>query len=256
MPCYLEITCPTCKGSDIIKSGFTKQRKQRYFCQNLSCEKRNFILDYSYKAYCQNIKEQIIDMAINASGIRDTIRVLKVARNTVSATILEKSKSLVQVNPALLFSSQNEVREVRFEMASFEAEVDEQWSYVEKKSNQRWLWYAIDHATSSVLAYVLGKRKDDVFKQLKEKLSVFNITKFYTDNWGAYERNLKPEEHQIGKENTQKIERKNLNFRTRIKRLARKTICFSKCEIMHDAVIGLYVNAVEFGINLHEKLHI
>ncbi len=45
----------------------------------------------------------------------------------------------------------------------------------------------------------------------------------------------------MGKSNTQKIERKNLNLRTWIKRLARKTICFSKSEKMHDIVIGLLV---------------
>jgi insertion element IS1 protein InsB len=52
----------------------------------------------------------------------------------------------------------------------------------------------------------------------------------------------------IGKQNTQKIERKHLTLRTRIKRLARKTICFSKLERMHDIVIGLFVNRYEFGI--------
>ena len=33
-----------------------------------------------------------------------------------------------------------------------------------------------------------------------------------------------------------------------IKRLARKTICFSKSVFMHDTVIGLFVNRYEFGI--------
>ena len=56
-------------------------------------------------------------------------------------------------------------------------------------------------------------------------MTPLGITKFYTDDWGAYERNLSPEQHEVGKTKTQKIERKNLNFRTWIKRLAR-TICF------------------------------
>ncbi len=47
------------------------------------------------------------------------------------------------------------------------------------------------------------------------------------------------------------IERKNLNFRTWIKRLARQTICFSKIEIMHDTVIGLLINKVEFGLDIY-----
>ena len=132
-----------------------------------------------------------------------------------------------------------------------EAELDEQWSYVGNKSNQRWLWYAVDHATNTVLAYMFGKRKDEVFKKLKALLEPFGIRRYYTDDWGAYERHLDTDKHEVGKRNTQKIERKNLNFRTWIKRLVRKTICFSKQELMHDTVIGLLINKVEFGLNIY-----
>ena len=140
---------------------------------------------------------------------------------------------------------------VRLELACEEAEMDEQWSFVGNKSNQRWLWYAVDHATNTVLAYVFGKRKDIVFKKLKALLEPFGICRYYTDDWGAYERHLEVDKHQVGKRNTQKIERKNLNFRTWIKRLTRKTICFSKLETMHDTVIGLLINKVEFGLDIH-----
>ena len=87
--------------------------------------------------------------------------------------------------------------------------------------------------------------------ELSVLLEPFGIKKFYTDDWGAYERHLDEDKHTVGKKNTQKIERKNLNLRTWIKRLARKTICFSKIEKMHDIVIGLLINKVEFGINIH-----
>jgi insertion element IS1 protein InsB len=37
-------------------------------------------------------------------------------------------------------------REIRVEVQHVEeAEIDESWSVVEKKSLQRWLWHAIDH---------------------------------------------------------------------------------------------------------------
>jgi insertion element IS1 protein InsB len=156
------------------------------------------------------------------------------------------------VNP-LLAQSGTEGREVRLIAACEEAELDEQWSYVGNKSNQRWFWYAVDHATNTVLAYVFGKRKDEVFKELKALLTPFNINRYYTDDWGAYERHLEAAKHNVGKRNTQKIERKNLNFRTWIKRLNRKTICFSKLECMHDTVIGLLINKVEFGLALLHK---
>jgi insertion element IS1 protein InsB len=128
------------------------------------------------------------------------------------------------------------------------AELDEMWSYVGSKGNQRWLWHAIDHDTGEILAYVFGDRKDAVFLRLQELLKPFGITRFYTDDWGAYGRHIPPEQQVVGKRNTQKIERKHLTLRTRIKRLARKTICFSKLENMHDIVIGLFINRYEFGI--------
>lgn len=124
------------------------------------------------------------------------------------------------------------------------------WSYVCKKEDQRWLWHAIDHSSGTVLAYVVGTHEDKAFLELKELLRPFGIKKFYTDNWGAYRRHLNPEEHEVGKKNTQKIERKHLTLRTRIKRLVRKTICFSKKIIMHDVVIGLFINRYEFGLEI------
>ena len=127
------------------------------------------------------------------------------------------------------------------------SELDELWSYVGKKANPRWLWHAIEHHSGTVLAYVFGRRQDKVFRRLKALLEPFGITRFYSDGWGAYERYIEPETHTVGKAHTQKIERKHINLRTRIKRLVRRTICFSKTERMHDLVIGLFINRYEFG---------
>jgi insertion element IS1 protein InsB len=63
----------------------------------------------------------------------------------------------------------------------------------------------------------------------------------------GYERHVDAEQHIVGKEHMQRIESKHINLRTRVKRLVRRTICFSKTERMHDLVIGLFVNRYEFG---------
>ncbi|OWY63947.1 hypothetical protein B7486_50045 [cyanobacterium TDX16] len=84
--------------------------------------------------------------------------------------------------------------------------------------------------------------------QLKELLEPFGINCFYTDGWGAYERHLEPQKHEVGKQNMQKIESKHINLRTRIKLLARRTICFSKTIQMYDIVIGLFINRYEFAV--------
>ena len=130
------------------------------------------------------------------------------------------------------------------------AEVDEMESYVGKKIFQRWLWHAIDHKTGTILAFVLGRRQDRMFLKLKKLLKPFGITKFYTDKLKTYERHLSKEERIISKYKMQKIERKHLTLRTKIKRLQRKTICFSKITQMHDLVISLYINKYEFGRNI------
>ena len=85
------------------------------------------------------------------------------------------------------------------------SELDDMWSFVERKSNPRWLWHAIDPHTGKVLAYVFGRRQDEVFLKLKTLLEPFGITRYYTDGWGAYERHLDAERHRVGKDYTQKM---------------------------------------------------
>jgi insertion element IS1 protein InsB len=163
---------------------------------------------------------------------------------------LKKSLELKAVNENVLAKLEPSQTIVRLCLAEdeLEAEVDEMWSFVQSKAQQRWLWWAIDHETGNVLAYVLATHEDEAFIQLKALLEPFGIMQFYSDGWGAYERHIEPAFHTVGKRHTQKIERKHLTLRTRIKRLARKTICFSKSIMMHDAVIGLFINRFEFRL--------
>jgi len=75
--------CPHCHGTDIVRHGQTRQGKQRYRRREKRCAGRTFLLEYSYPGQSPAVKEQIVEMALNASGIRDTARVLHVSTNTV-----------------------------------------------------------------------------------------------------------------------------------------------------------------------------
>src|ERR671913_564552 len=89
--------CPYCQGTDIVRHGKSPEGKQRYRCRE--CREgrgRTFLLDYSYAGQSPEVKEQIIDMAMNASGIRDTARVLKISPTTV---INELKKRFCQMEP-------------------------------------------------------------------------------------------------------------------------------------------------------------
>ncbi len=86
--------CPHCQGTNIIRYGMTRQAKQRYRCQETLCNGRTFLLDYSYAGQSPEVKQQIIDMAMNASGVRDTARVLKISPTTVIKELKKKNLSL------------------------------------------------------------------------------------------------------------------------------------------------------------------
>ena len=126
--------------------------------------------------------------------------------------------------------------------------MDEQWSYVGNKSQQRWLWYAWSPYFKRFFTYALGPRADATLRTLLDRVKRFNFRLFCTDNWGAYKRLLPEDRHLPTKKFTQSIERQNLNFRTRIKRLQRKTIGFSKSVELHDKVIGGFINQELFQL--------
>ncbi len=86
---------------------------------------------------------------------------------------LKKEDILEQVNEPLLRRLNPDDVTVAIHKVD-EAEVDEMWSYVGNKKEQRWLWHAINHQTGTVLAYVFGRRKDEVFLELKALLEPFH----------------------------------------------------------------------------------
>ena len=244
---FISVRCPYCHSDQSVKRGTTRRGTQRYLCQNTACPSPSFLLEYRYQGRLPEVKQQIIAMSLNASGIRDTARVLRISTDTVLRALRKKEAALASVHTALLRTVNPAELIVDMQQAG-EAEGDEMWGFVGKKGNQRWLWHAIDHHTGQVLADVFGRRKDEVFLQFKALLEPFGLTRFSTDHWGAYARHLEADVPSPGKRHTQQNERKHLTLRTRIKRLVRKRICLSKSIQMHDIVIGLFVNRYAFGV--------
>jgi insertion element IS1 protein InsB len=158
--------------------------------------------------------------------------ILFLSPNTILKTLRESATRLDE--PAYL-------RRVR------DLEMDEFWSFVGAKRRQRWTWYGDDRQRRKVVAFVNERRTDAACRQPLQKLAGCRITRYHTDNWQSYAKFLPARRHQTGKEGTSRIERHNLNFRTRLKRLQRHTICYSKSAVMHDAVIKLYAHHSNAG---------
>src|SRR5262249_15083477 len=85
--------CPYCQGTAIIRHGTTRQGKQRDRCREHACKGRTFLLDDTAAGHAAGGKQPILDMAMNASGIRDTARVLHVSPTTVIKELKKKRRS-------------------------------------------------------------------------------------------------------------------------------------------------------------------
>jgi insertion element IS1 protein InsB len=120
--------------------------------------------------------------------------------------------------------------------------MDEMWSFVHDKSQQYWLWWAVDHKTGEPLAYVFGTREHVNLDKLRTLLNpYFDIEIVYADGSTAYD-NITESEVVVGKRNTQRIENKHISLRTWCSRLVRKGIRFSKSHTLHSIVLGIVIN--------------
>jgi transposase-like protein len=89
---YIKVICPHCGSDEVVLHGRNTNGKQRLLCRNAECKHKTFQLDYTNNACKPGVKQQIIDMAMNGSGTRDTGRVLKISKDTVTS-VLKKLKN-------------------------------------------------------------------------------------------------------------------------------------------------------------------
>ena len=89
----IAVRCPFCDSDKIVKRGNTTNGKQRYLCRDGACSQRTFLLEYTNRGYLPSVKRQIIELALNGSGIRDTARVLGISTDTVLNELKKRKAS-------------------------------------------------------------------------------------------------------------------------------------------------------------------
>ena len=233
--------CPHCGSSKIRKHGTAKNGKQRYRCLNEQCSYKTFVENYTYNAYDPSIRSKIYFSIVNGSGTRATARTLGIAKDTVTDALRDLEPLLWYVNYNYLNAHKGSNVDVDLVIVE-EAEMDEMWSFVHDKSQQYWLWWAIDHNTGDPLAFTFGTREHKNLDALLVLLEPFDINIVYADDNFAYQSRVNDSDVVTGKERTQKIERKHLSLRTWCSRLVRKGIRFSKDHTMHRIVVALVIN--------------
>ena len=100
--------------------------------------------------------------------------------------------------------------------------------------------YALDKQSGQVVDLKVGRRTKTNLKRVTDTLLLANCKQIYTDGLKIYRELIPRALHKIKRYGTNKIERKNLSLRTHLKRLNRKTICFSKSISMLEACLKIY----------------
>jgi IS1 family transposase/transposase-like protein len=218
-----EVVCPGCQGERIVKNGRKKTGKQILLCKDCRLQ---FQWEYSYQGADKKVKDKIVRMLLRGSGIRDCAAVMVVSIGCVLRLLLKEGFEL-EIKP-------------RYHHY-YKVQIDEQWSYIEKKGRTVYMLYAICAETSEILAACWGKRNRPMLRQLMDKLKGLDIDFYYTDNWICFAEVLPAEKHFIGKQYTKKIEEVNTWFRTRLRRLVRQTTCFSKKLTYHWSMMKLAI---------------
>lgn len=145
-------------------------------------------------------------------------------------TLPELSETLIEPDPS--------------EPEATTLELDELWSFVLKRANKRWIWIALSRSTRQVVAYVIGDRSAATCQKLWEQIpSAYRRGHCYSDFWEAYQLIIPSQQHTAaGKETglTAHVERWNNTLRQRLG-LVRKSLSFSKSDLMHDTCLRLFL---------------
>jgi len=215
----VDLFCTHCNGP-IIKYGWVRGR-QRYRCKGCKITRMGL---YTYNAYTSTINCDVISHVKEGCGIRSIARLLNISVNTAMSRIKRIAAAINKPIPAI----------------GRIYEMDELKTYIKNKREECWVIYALDKQTGEVIDFKAGRRTNANLKVITDTLLISNCKKIYTDGLMQYRQIIPSSIHIVKRYSTNKIERKNLNLRTHLKRLNRKTICYSKDLLMLESCLKIY----------------
>ena len=195
----------------------------------------------SKERHSQETRDQILKAAQERVSLRGIERIFNVCRQTVAKWIKAYLKRLPVLADTLLLYEVGDV-----------LEIDELWSFVLEKEQKRWVWVALCRRTRQIIAFYIGKRDQNAARQLEQRIPYpYTLCPMYTDQFLSYQGIL-PEHLHWAKEKksgaTSHIERWNNTLRQRLARFVRKTLSFSKSDIMHRIMLECFI--IEHNLQL------
>ncbi len=226
------IFCPSCHSTNIKKNGHTHYGKQNHRCK---CCGRQFVLNNKHTK--PNWLRALIKKALKERlALRAICRIFGVSLNWLQSF----ARVFWVQTPNDLGLSPKVIERIK-KLQVFGIQLDELWSFVQKKVNKRCIWVAYDPVLRLVVAYHIGGRGKKSAKKFWNKIPlVLRTCDFETDDWEAYQSIIPAAQHKVGKDLTFYIEGFNATIRARVSRLVRKALSFSKLDKCHNLAIGWF----------------
>jgi len=212
--------CKYCKKS-CIKKGKIKN-VQRYQCSR--CRKYQQ-KEYSKPHIAQDKYEWVVKLNNEGCGISNIARLLKISKSSVQRIIERIAANLRMSQPSESGQSY---------------EIDELRTYCTNKKNELWLIYAINRKTKRIIDFFVGRRTKENIAKVVSTIQKLQPKHIYSDRSNIYEKLINKAIHKIYPRCTNYIERKNLTLRMHLKRLIRRTICFTRNTTMLKNCMRLY----------------
>ena len=212
--------CIYCKKRCIKKGKY--KTIQRYQCKHC---KRYQQQEYTRLVIPKSKYEEVRNLSNEGNGISGIGRLLHITKSSAQRLICRISMQIKKP----IYEEENQIYEI-----------DELRTYCGNKNNECWIIYAINRTTGKVIDFIIGRRTKDNIKQIINSILKLNPKYIYTDGLNVYPVLIPKSIHKIFRYCTNKIERHNLTLRTHVKRLSRKTICFTKSADVLYCTLNVY----------------
>ena len=236
------LQCPGCNcNNNIIKNGSNSSGKQKYMCKDCGSQ---FVENPENKIISESTKDMIEDLLLEKIPLAGIVRVAKVSKRWLQNYVNNKYENIVQV-----------VNVSEQKKGKLTIECDEMWSFVEMKSNKKWIWLAKNIETKEIVGVYVGSRDREGAQGLWDSLpGVYRqCAVSYTDFWSAYKEVFPACRHiqvEKGSGETNSIENFNCIMRQRISRIVRKTLSFSKKLTNHIGAIWNFIHHYNASLDI------
>lgn len=221
--------CPNCNSTQTFKNGH-RQDRQCYKCKQCA---RQFLESYRFWRYSDDVKQLCIKMYLNGIGLCGIERVTEIHHTTLMHWIRDVGHEVHDAPEA------DEIPEI--------TEVDELQTFVGKKCNKLWIWTAVNHWQSGVLAWVVGDRSAETFKRLWCVVKCWHSFWYVTDGYKVCPGFIEALQHLVSKTYMTRVEGENTRLRHYLARLHRKTLCYSKSIEMLECSLRLLLHYLNYG---------